>query len=237
MKGVYIHQWDVETAFLNSPMPDGKEIFIRVPPEFAVEGKPKFLKLKKCLYGQRCASAAWQKHLGGILREIGCTPMKEDPAVYVLKEGKEFIFIPTHVDDLFPVTNSHRLLNKVWDHLGSKLVMKDMGEAKNILGMKVEWDHEEGITKMSMPEYVKDLLEKFEMSDCKTKNTPASTRKVDQLTPEACDVSQEETVPSLRIQMQCFYHGLSIKEASKRQFRSNHKRNCLHPSSGTIAYN
>ena len=71
----------------------------------------------------------------------GYKPCPNDPATYVKWEGKEFLIVPTHVDDLFPTGNSRRMYDELWEHLSSKMSMKDLGEVKEAMGIKIEWDH------------------------------------------------------------------------------------------------
>ena len=56
--------------------------------------------------------------------------------------------------------------------LSSKFDIKDLGKLKYFLGMTVIQDKERGLFWMGQPAYVKTLLEKFNMSDCKPVGTP-----------------------------------------------------------------
>ena len=148
-----------------------------LPPE-GFSGPPGcILKLDKALYGLVQAAFAWQKHLAEILIDIGCKPLKTDPATYYLREGDEFIIIPTHVDDLFPTTNSKRLLDKVWDKLATKLTMKDLGVVQNALKTRIQIDKKSGVIKFSNTPYIEQIVEKFNMVGCKMAETPAELNK------------------------------------------------------------
>ena len=50
--------------------------------------------------------------------------------------------------------------------------MKDMGAAKQILGMSIMRDRSEGTLKLSQEKYIGKLLEKFSIQDAKTRSTP-----------------------------------------------------------------
>ena len=50
--------------------------------------------------------------------------------------------------------------------------MKDMGEADYILGVKIFRDRLKKILGLSQQTYVKKVLERFQMSDCKPIDTP-----------------------------------------------------------------
>ena len=173
--------WDVSQAFVNAQLDE--EIYVLPPDGYQEAGK--VLKLDKALYGLVQAAFAWQKRLASILESIGCMPLLCDPATYYLREGKEFIIIPTHVDDLFPTTNSKRLLDKVWKCLEEHLTMKDLGYVSSPLKSKIEIDYKVGVIKISNTSYIDDILDKFRMNDCKAEATPAELDKP--LTPEMWD--------------------------------------------------
>ena len=50
--------------------------------------------------------------------------------------------------------------------------MKDLGAAKQILGMKIIRDKANGTLKLSQSEYVKKVLNKFNMNETKPVSTP-----------------------------------------------------------------
>jgi hypothetical protein len=50
--------------------------------------------------------------------------------------------------------------------------MKDMSEASYILGVKIEIDRSKKILALSQEHYIRKVLEKFCMQDCKSIDTP-----------------------------------------------------------------
>ena len=50
--------------------------------------------------------------------------------------------------------------------------MKDLGAAKQILGMKIIRDKANGTLKLSQPVYVKKVLNRFNMNEAKLVSTP-----------------------------------------------------------------
>ena len=77
-----IHQIDVKTAFLNSPIEEC--IYVEQPPGSIQEGdKGKVWKLKKCLYGLKQASRAWYTHLTSILTtKLNFKKSDQDPCLF-----------------------------------------------------------------------------------------------------------------------------------------------------------
>jgi len=53
--------------------------------------------------------------------------------------------------------------------------MKDLGLAKQILGMRISRDRFEGIMNSSHDKYVEKMLSKFNVGNAKTRNTPLGT--------------------------------------------------------------
>src|SRR5690349_15184871 len=102
-------------------------------------------------------------------------PLLMDPATYLLRCGNSFIFIGTHVDDPFVLYNTGdtRLRDKVWRLLSSKLTIKDLGEAKWTLQMSIQRSAAGGVLKISQENFIVEVLRRFNMTNCKSKPTPA----------------------------------------------------------------
>ncbi len=50
--------------------------------------------------------------------------------------------------------------------------MKDLGVVHYCLGVKVDYDVDAGILKLSQSQYVQNMLQKYGMTDCKSISTP-----------------------------------------------------------------
>ena len=55
--------------------------------------------------------------------------------------------------------------------LSSEFGMKDLGAAKQILGMRISRNEQEGTLKLSQAEYVRKVLQRFSMGDAKSVRT------------------------------------------------------------------
>ena len=58
--------------------------------------------------------------------------------------GGEYIYLLLYVDDIFIVSKSRSVINKLKKDLSSKFEMKDLGEAKKVLGIEIEQDQRSG---------------------------------------------------------------------------------------------
>ena len=74
--------------------------------------------------------------------------------------------------------NDAEKIQEVKNHFGKKFKIKDLGEPKNYLGMKIERDRKNKIMKVSQPEYTEKVLERFNMLNCNARTSPMVTRQV-----------------------------------------------------------
>ena len=93
------------------------------------------------------------------------------------KEGKLVLLI-LYVDDILLASNDRQKLDEVKMKLSLAFEMKDLGEPRNFLGMKIIRDKENKILMLKQTEYIEKILECFNMNDCKAQRTPMVTRQV-----------------------------------------------------------
>ena len=97
---------DISTAFLNRVI--DKEVYMRVPDGFEVEGEPCDGKDPKCwvvcllkgLYRIKQGPHLWALKLHSVLSVISFQHIDCDYLVYMYRRGDVKIFLPIHVDDL-----------------------------------------------------------------------------------------------------------------------------------------
>ncbi|CAM8887961.1 unnamed protein product [Rhodiola kirilowii] len=68
--------------------------------------------------------------------------------------------------------SSAQEVSKLKKQLFKRFRMKDVGEAKQILGMQIERDRKAGKLHLSQAEYIKKILERFSMQDAKPAKIP-----------------------------------------------------------------
>ena len=183
--------WDVSQCFKHSDLKE--QIFVNQPPGHEDPDHPAsewVWLLRKSLYGLKQAGHDWQALLDEICLSIGMKRCVYDPSTYVLWEGSKFVIMPVWVDDLFPTSNSRKLMDKVWGALSKRLTMKDLGPMKLALKMNIQVDKDFGLLKWSHAPYIIQMINDFDMSGCKPCDTPMDPN--DQLIPEDGDISEEE---------------------------------------------
>jgi hypothetical protein len=74
-------QWDVVSAFLNSPIPDDQEIYVGFPDGFMNQGCA--LRLHRALYGLRQSPKLWFNTLSRIFDGMGLTRADEEVCLFM----------------------------------------------------------------------------------------------------------------------------------------------------------
>ena len=94
---------------------------------------------------------------------------------YFKKVKSSFIILLLYVDDMLVAGADLEEINNLKKQLSSEFEMKDLGAAKQILGMRISRDEQEGTLKLSQAEYVRKVLQRFSMGDAKSVRTPLAS--------------------------------------------------------------
>jgi hypothetical protein len=81
-------------------------------------------------------------------------------------------------------------INVLKKKLANSFVMKDLGDAKKIIGMRITRDKKNKKLTLSQGEYIEKVLERFRMQDEKPVSTPLANHC--KLSKEMCPKTQEE---------------------------------------------
>ena len=165
-------QLDVKTAFLHGDLEE--EIYMTQPEGFKVAGKEKMVcKLDKSLYGLKQSPRQWYKRFDKFMMGQRYTRSKYDDCVYLrkLRDGS-YIYLLLYVDDMLIASKDQGEIEKLKSHLSREFEMKDLGEAKKILGMEISRDRRLGRLYLTQKEYLSKVLKRFGMNE---KTKPVST--------------------------------------------------------------
>ncbi|PIL28795.1 hypothetical protein GSI_08839 [Ganoderma sinense ZZ0214-1] len=100
-RGGVIHVVDVDSAFLNSEIPDGEEAYVKQPPGFVQQGQESLVwRLSKALYGLKQSGYLWYQKLRSIMLKLGFKTCRSDTCVFYRYDSNELTIVTSHVDDL-----------------------------------------------------------------------------------------------------------------------------------------
>ena len=178
-----VHQMDVNSAYLNGDI--DAEIYMKQPEGYVDPDNPrKVCKLRKGLYGLKQGGRIWNEKIDKYLKSQGYTPSDADPCIYVkFKEGK-IVILALYVDDTVIASNCDKMLKSAKKMLNEKFDMTDLGEAKSVLGMSIKRNRNEGMLTIDQSAYLRSVLERFGMADCKPVSTPMEPGKHLEKTPD-----------------------------------------------------
>ncbi|KAK2409488.1 hypothetical protein QL285_044909 [Trifolium repens] len=160
---------DVKCAFLNGVI--SKEVYVKHPPGFEDLANPDHvLRLKKSLYGLKQAPRAWYERLSTFLVNNGSEKGQVDNTLFRKTLKKDILIIQIYVDDIIFGSTNATLCKNFSKLMQDEFEMSMMGELKFFLGIQIN-QTKKG-TCIHQSKYIKDLLKKFNLEDCKPMNTP-----------------------------------------------------------------
>jgi len=170
-QNLMLKHWDIRGAFLCADLDE--DIYVRLPPGHEPP-LGKTAKLLKSLYGLRQAPACFHHLLEKWLLKYGFTPIGADRVTFQYQKGKDIIILSLYVDDGLAATNNDTLYAKFLEDLGNEFELSACGELTWYLGVKVTQNLVDGTTFIGQQQYVKQLLERFSMSECTSATTAMS---------------------------------------------------------------
>eukprot|EP00253_Pinus_taeda_P023170 PITA_23170 len=162
VEDLHLEQLDVKTTFLHGDLEE--EIYMQQPQGYEVKGKEKLVcRLKKSLYG-----------------------LKQAPRQWYLKFDK----FMSEQDDMLVAGSNMQEINLLKRKLANSFAMKDLGVAKQILGMRITRDRKNRRLTLSQNEYIQKVLKRFSMHNAKPVSTPFASHF--KLSKEMCPKTQED---------------------------------------------
>ena len=98
--------------------------------------------------------------------------VSEDHCVYVKKTTKGIMFLTLYVDDILLAGNNMEMIQTTKQWLSSVFEMKDMGEARYVLGVEIIRNRSKKLLGLSQEAYINKILERFRMHFSKPVDTP-----------------------------------------------------------------
>jgi hypothetical protein len=171
-KNVKVYQMDVKSAFLNGELEE--EVYIEQPEGFQLSENTNYVcKLKKALYGLKQAPRAWYSRLDKYLQQAGFRKGSADSNLYIKVSQGNILLIEVYVDDIIFGSDDDRLSQKFAKDMQSEFEMSLLGELSFFLGLQIRQNNK-GIF-ISQTKYIREMLKRFGMEDCKPVITPMQT--------------------------------------------------------------
>ncbi|CAM8944981.1 unnamed protein product [Rhodiola kirilowii] len=161
---------DVKTAFLNGDLDE--EIYMKQPEGFIMPGNEnKGCKFIKSLYGLKQAPKQWHQKFDEVILSSGFKLNQADKCIYSKFDNSgNGVIICLYIDDMLIFGTDQKQVDLAKEFLSSSFVMKDMGEADVILGIRIKRENK-GLA-LSQSHYVEKVLKKFNCLNCSPVSTP-----------------------------------------------------------------
>ena len=168
MKGWKVRQIDVNNAFLNGDI--SEDIYMTQPQGFITK-EGYVCKPSKALYSLKQAPRAWYDKLKGCLTRWNFFNSKADTSMFIRHDARGIIHVLIYVDDILITEPDSSLLETLITKFSKVFALK--GLVSQFLGVEVCYT-DSGMH-LSQTKYIKDLLSKASMQNCKGSDTPLST--------------------------------------------------------------
>jgi hypothetical protein len=129
-------------------------------------------RLKKSLYGLKKTPRQWYLKFDRFMTEQGYSRCHSNHCVYFRRlENRSYIIFLLYVDDMLVAWSNMHDINMLKNKLDNSFVMKDLGAAKKILGMRITRDRKNRKLTLSQGQYTEKVLERFRMHNAKLVST------------------------------------------------------------------
>ncbi|KAL7570793.1 hypothetical protein ACA910_014422 [Epithemia clementina (nom. ined.)] len=150
---------DIGNAYLEAYTEE--KIFILAGPEFG-ERKGHILIISKALYGLRTSGARWHDRLFDVMREMGFSPSKNDPDIWMRlsKDGEVYEYSAVYIDDLAIVAKDPAKICQILKDK-FKFKLKGDGPLEYHLGCGY-WRDPDGTLVADPKKYIEKMMEWYE---------------------------------------------------------------------------
>ncbi|KAL2242583.1 UNVERIFIED_CONTAM: Retrovirus-related Pol polyprotein from transposon TNT 1-94 [Sesamum indicum] len=184
-----LKQMDVKTAFLHGDLDEN--IYMNQPFGFSDLSKPDHVcLLKKSLYGLKQSPRQWNKKFDEFMLSLNFSRSNYDHCLYFKYVDTTPIFLVLYVDDMLIASSSLQLIHCLQNDLCKTFEMKNLGNAKQILGMCITRDRKTSSILLNQKPYLLSVLKKFAMENSKPTAVPLAAHF--QLSKNQCPQSESE---------------------------------------------
>jgi hypothetical protein len=198
-----ISAYDIKGAFLLTPMQEGKRMFMRIGEDVSkhwVDRYPErrsfmqrdgamFFELKSYVYGLHEAPKEFNSLLDGRLQKMGFKPSKADRCLYTMRQGKEWLILSVHVDDMLLTCPSEECQRWFEEEMEQQFELVKQYDEVSYLGMTIKpgkkW------VRVDQEGFLRSILKKHGLEGLKkTPSTPATDKLLERGESKAVDKTQ-----------------------------------------------
>jgi hypothetical protein len=172
-----VEQFDVVSAFLNADV--NETIYMHQPEgfqQFDSKGRKLVCKLNRALYGIKQAPRAWNSCVTEWLENYGFTQSRVDPGIYTTTFEGHLYVLAMYVDDCLLIGRGGPFIVKFKGDFSAEFKIEDLGPVSWLLGCSIERNRKLRTLRIRQKQYIVDILELFNMSDCVSVGTPMTTK-------------------------------------------------------------
>lgn len=163
--------FDIKTAFLYGELSE-TDVYMNIPEGYN-NYSDKVCRLKKALYGLKQAPVTWNKRFTKLMLEMGLKPTITDQCVFINDDSS--IILAIYVDDGCAVSKDRQKLLEILQKIKKEFDIKINMNPTNYIGYELQI-RDEGIF-LSQENYTENLINNFNMNDCKPSSIPGNTDK------------------------------------------------------------
>ncbi|KAH9051906.1 hypothetical protein Ae201684P_017386 [Aphanomyces euteiches] len=108
---------------------------------------------------------------------LGFTRLHKDRCVFLHTSSEGFPIVSLYVDDLLIIAPTTSLVSSMKLSLSDRFHMKDLGEARDILGWQIERNRSERTLFLHQTRYCETVVERFDMASSNPVHTPFESSK------------------------------------------------------------
>jgi hypothetical protein len=169
IRDLEVHQMDVVSAYLLGELEE--EAYLKPPKGLGVP-PGKALKLKKGMPGLKQSGRVWNKTITAFFERAGLRSIPADHSVFT--NASRSLIVALYVDDLVILAPTVAEMEPLKKALSGTFEMKDLGEAKYILGISIRRDRSQRTLSINQGHYIKELLNASGVRSNQRVSTPAN---------------------------------------------------------------
>ena len=134
----------------------------------------------------------WYLKFDNFMERSGFKRCQMDHCCYLKKFSSSYIILLLYVDDMLIAGSDMKEISKLKKQMSKEFEMKDLGPARQILGMSITRNKKDGSLTLSQEKYIGKVLERFKMNDETTKPRNTLLGSHLKLTKDQSPKSEEE---------------------------------------------